>query len=956
MYHVKGILMARKAWIWVLLPAFVWGCGSTPADDAPPLIDVVVEDSLSVDTGVDTGPTFDTEAISDGSEVTTSDLGTEADVGQDITMDVDLSDLPDVAPTCEAGQGCFLDPCASDDECFSGLCVLHLGEKVCTELCTDECAAGWSCGLQAGLSVCRSNFARLCMPCDGPGDCSIQAGDADCVPHASGGSFCGASCETNEGCPEGYICEEQLGLGGQCVPSEGDCACSSEALVQQLQTTCSLSNDFGTCNGLRVCAEDGLTQCDAALPVEEVCNALDDDCDGVTDELVDVLGVAHNAGCDVNATCTATEGSAQCQCNPGFAGDGFNCVDVDECASGEAGCDEHATCTNSVGAFECACNPGFEGDGQACLDLDECILGSHDCHDEATCSNTEGSFSCSCNSGYEGDGTSCADVNECLTGDAGCDENASCTNLMGDFSCACNSGFAGDGFDCSDEDECSNGSVNQQARFESHTLITPDGKSLNAELHLPAGPGPYPVILLIHQFTMDLHQWDPYLSDLHDLGFATFALEMRGHGSSDPYDGNFFDMITDPDAGPVDVQTALDFLLADSRLDHQRIGAVGTSIGANIVYVLAEGEASSLRAGVALSPRDVALFSMLGVADSEELSFTPVFCLAGENDSLGIQADTCLELQPLCQQPNTVQIVEDSGEHGYALITEYPEVWPAIVTYLNDVVLSGWVAPSGHNCHGDATCTNSVGSFTCACNPGFEGEGLECLEIDECATAPCGDGGTCADLVDAYSCACAPEFSGGGVNTPCVCEPVTTCEPWSECSVECGVGVQTRSCNDGCGGTTWSESQACNPSCAVCNTCSSGACVLEVAGSSCGDTSKCDGSGACIELPEPKICGHDPINGEFGAIARSRLSQLQAACAAHCGPAFTASVDCSDPTNFGHNDFSTQNINFGDCSAGSFIEGPPNEGCVWGTSCWEDDEEESGWTCAPTKTVTCSCL
>jgi cysteine-rich repeat protein len=32
----------------------------------------------------------------------------------------------------------------------------------------------------------------------------------------------------------------------------------------------------------------------------------------------------------------------------------------------------------------------------------------------------------------------------------------------------------------------------------------------------------------------------------------------------------------------------------------------------------------------------------------------------------------------------------------------------------------------GNNCHPDATCTNTPGSFTCACNPGFTGDGVTC--------------------------------------------------------------------------------------------------------------------------------------------------------------------------------------------------------------------------------------
>ena len=91
-----------------------------------------------------------------------------------------------------------------------------------------------------------------------------------------------------------------------------------------------------------------------------------------------------------------------------------------------------------------------------------------------------------------------------------------------------------------------------------------------------------------------------------------------------------------------------------------------------------------------------------------------------------------------------------------------------------------------HNCTEysvQAVCRDTIGSFECVCQTGFEGNGFECNNIDECQSdyyydsnynyhRRCPYNSVCVDTDGSYKCVCNSGQSGSGT----VCENINECE------------------------------------------------------------------------------------------------------------------------------------------------------------------------------------
>jgi len=219
--------------------------------------------------------------------------------------------------------------CQTDTDCPSGrYCAVLSGQCAFDCVYSSDCPAGYRCTgrgkCEPGCSITHGGIEdcdNVDNDCDGQTDEDVPP--RDCEKKNSYGT-----CRGQEACLDhAWVCDAPVPEQERCDGADNDCDSQTDEGFEVGQ----VCPGAGGCpDGLLECAPDGGARCstfpggsdDRSGP--EVCNGLDDDCDGGTDEEVEPThlpesGAQANDGLDNNCNGLVDErGGVLVQFNPSF--------------------------------------------------------------------------------------------------------------------------------------------------------------------------------------------------------------------------------------------------------------------------------------------------------------------------------------------------------------------------------------------------------------------------------------------------------------------------------------------------------------------------------------------------------------------------------------------------------------------------------------------------------------
>lgn len=206
------------------------------------------------------------------------------------------------------------------------------------------------------------------------------------------------------------------------------------------------------------------------------------------------------------------------------------------------------------------------------------------------------------------------------------------------------------------------------------TIPTADGVTLAASFRPIDGSPKAPGILLIHDFSRERREWEPFAEELHTLGYATLSFDLRAHGESTKKSGATIAisprLLRDPAGFPRDVAAAAAWLRAKSP----KTAAVGLSVGGYLA--LLASSRGQVDAAVALSVNEPRVAPLAGGAPVTPRDALLVACTQDPG-----RADSAKKLLAASAGSKRM-LLFPGGCHNLAVFREHPDAKTAALAWL----------------------------------------------------------------------------------------------------------------------------------------------------------------------------------------------------------------------------------------------------------------------------------
>ncbi|XP_058473248.1 protein crumbs homolog 2a [Solea solea] len=436
-------------------------------------------------------------------------------------------------------------------------------------------------------------------------------------------------------------------------------------------------------------------------------------CDATSDRCL-------SAPCHNGATCVDTMEDYACLCaTEGVRYMGKNCDELyDACSF--APC---ADCTSRPGTtqYHCVCPHGLTGDN-CTEEMDECQ--SNPCSGpRSVCVDQQNGYFCRCPAGFGGRGCS-THVTDCIDGP--CKNNGTCVLRPEGFHCHCAPGFQGrtceeDVNECLSE-PCQNGAICIDGVAEFHCFCVPGFQGHNCEIDINEC-----VSRPCENNATCINEKDHYECEcLAGFTGVNCEIEIDECESSPCHNGATCHDLT----GMYSCECLPGFDGMNCEVDVDECASDPCQNGAVCRDMVNSYECDCSDTGFQGDYCEV---------DIPECASDP--CQHGATCLEGIKLYSCL-CWPGYEGPNCETDIDECADQPCE----------------NAGQCFQWSDPSHWELDWQLSFADAAG-YICQCQPGFVGENCS-VNIDECESEPCQNGGACEDKINGYTCTCTAGFLG----------------------------------------------------------------------------------------------------------------------------------------------------------------------------------------------------